>query len=301
MYISKLIHTIENYDPYGIHRLNGVKVVYVLLLLFLVNMFANIPNVYFHYFYIPITAMSAEVQFHRVEDKFRAFTFTMLGTVGMAFLFNLLNPYPLFFLLAIFVVAGALYVQTILRKPMLAPFVPVIFSLAAYSLSYPNLNDNIYMLLLNASKSLLAWVIILSALLFFPLSLYYRIWLRAFTLLLHETRNNWQIINQKHAPEVAVLLGHTSQMVNFAQMLPRTLPTFTILKINLLASRLHAQSCVYVSPFTQTNEQTRQVELKLMDSLIEAVTQEQPCQPVSLDNRCLSVLIQTWNTLCLRT
>ncbi len=61
MFISNLIRTIEAYDPYGLHRLNGTKVVYVLLTLFIVNLLFDIPNPYFYFFYVPITAMSAEV------------------------------------------------------------------------------------------------------------------------------------------------------------------------------------------------------------------------------------------------
>ncbi|WP_240610456.1 hypothetical protein [Legionella qingyii] len=60
MFISKLIRIIEDYDPYGNHRVNGVKVTYVLLILFAVNFIFSIPNPYFYYFYIPITAMAAE-------------------------------------------------------------------------------------------------------------------------------------------------------------------------------------------------------------------------------------------------
>ena len=75
MFFSKLTHIIERYDRYGIHRLNGFKVVYILLILFLFNALFDIQNAYFYFFYIPITAMAAEVMGERVEQKYTFFMF----------------------------------------------------------------------------------------------------------------------------------------------------------------------------------------------------------------------------------
>ncbi len=219
MFISKLTHIIETYDPYGTHRLNGVKVVYVLLVLFAFNMFFYIPNVYFYYFFIPITAMTAEVLVENIEDKYKSFVYTILGSCVMALLFNILRPYPLLFLLIVFISAMSLYLIALHWIRLMIPLVPIILSLAAYSLLYPDLNANLNMVLNNALTTLCAMVIILGSLILFPLSYYYRLWLRSLILLLREILENFLIISENKTVKFSLIQGHTKHVVTFANML----------------------------------------------------------------------------------
>ncbi len=300
MFISRLTHIIENYDRYGIHRVNGVKVVYVLFVLFLFNLFFYIPSVYFYYFYAPITAMTVEVLFERVQDKYKAFIYAMMGTCVMVFLFNILRPYPLFFLFAVFVSAMLLYLLALQWKKILLPIVPVILSLAAYSLLYPNLNANLNMIVNNAITMLFALVIILSALVLFPLSYYYRLWLRAFGFLLEETFNHLLMIQDRQPVQVLLLQGHTKHMIMFANMLPRKLPTFTLLKINLLSNRLHLESCVPHGQFTAMRPEELSIFINHFSCFIKAIKSEKSYEITHDENPILLKLAQSWNDLCLK-
>lgn len=299
MFISRLIRIIENYDQYGTHRVNGIKVVYVLLALFFFNSVFYIPNVYFYYFYIPITAMTVEVLFERIQDKYRAFIYVMVGTCVMVFLFNILKPYPLFFLFAVFVSAMLLYLLALHWRRIFLPIVPVILSLASYSLLYPNLNANLNMVVNNAVTTLFALIIILSALVLFPLSYYYRLWLRSFGLLLEETLDHLRMIQDKKPVQVLLVQGHTKHMITFANMLSRKLPTFTLLKINLLTNRLHMESCVPHGQFTAMQPEERIALITYFSGFIEAVKREKPYE-IAHVNSLLLKLVQAWNDLCLK-
>src|SRR3990167_547087 len=110
MFISKLIRTINHHDPFGIFRIHGIKVVYVLLVLFVANSFLTIPHAYFYFFYVPLTAMTGEVQGTTLPQKYLFFTGITLGSLLIIILFNLCYPFPAFFLFFAFVLTWLLYI-----------------------------------------------------------------------------------------------------------------------------------------------------------------------------------------------
>ena len=297
MFISKLIHTVEQYDPYGMHRLNGAKAVYVLFILFTINVYTDIPSVYFYFFYTPMTALTTEITGDSVENKFKLFQATMLGTIMMTFLFNLFNPYPWFFVIFGFLSTFGLYSYALRSRHDILPLIPIMLSLAAYSTSYPNLNANIDLVINNAFTTFFA-IIILAALLFFPLSYNYRAWLRAFSLLLQEIVENLISITQQKCIERPVIQGHTRALVLFARMLPRHLPTRSILKINLLIHELNMMSAVTESEFTRMSHDTLKQFIADWQLMQHAVSQERMCPPHSCMHPKLYQLIRTWNMIC---
>lgn len=301
MFISRLIQTIECYDPYGLHRLNGMKVVYVLFILFLFNFFLNIPNVYFYYFYVPITAMSVEVVYERIKDKYYAFIATVLGTCLMVLLFDLFSPFPLFFLFAVFVCAALLYLMALRWLGFFMPLVPIILSLAAYSLLYPDLNINLRMAIDNLLTTLFALCIVLLSLWSFPLSYYYRLWLRAFLCLLEEILQNLVLIEKKRKPQPTLVQGHTKHLIVFSSLLSRKLPVFTILRLNFLINRLHLESCVEQSPLIALQSKELRVLIVQIKGFIMAVKSERPYRLSESHNDVFLKLVKTWNTLCLKT
>ena len=142
--ITKLRNIIEEYDKYGEHRINGVKVVYVILILFLVNMLYTIPNPYFNFFYIPITAMGAEIANNTIKSKYIAFVYTVIGSIISVFLFDLTISYPIFFLFFAIFYSILLYMVALhWVKSLFAP-VPLILSLAVYSLAYGQISTDLY-------------------------------------------------------------------------------------------------------------------------------------------------------------
>ncbi|MCH9756522.1 MAG: hypothetical protein K0U37_04960 [Gammaproteobacteria bacterium] len=300
MFISKLIHTVETYDPYGLHRLNGVKVVYVFFVLAVFNMFFYLPHPYFYFFYLPITAMAAEVMMERIEDKYLGFVYTIVGTCAMVILFNMLRPYPLFFPVAIFAATVFLYFLALRHISMMLPLVPIILSLAAYSLLYPTLSLNFKMVMGNVLTTLFAMFIILSALLLFPLSYYYRLWLRAFSLACQEMLDDFLLMLNGEVVHASLLQANTKHMVGFSNMLPRKLPIYTILKINLLMHQLRSHIDVIDSSFMAMPEEELALLIQNLRLLIIAIEKEAYCDLLFTDNSNFTKLVHSWNYLCQR-
>ncbi len=296
MFITKLGNIIDEYDKYGEHRINGIKAVYVLLMLFLVNMVYSIPNPYFNYFYVPITALSAEVIGDSVKSKYLLFVYTVVGSIISVFLFNILIAYPLVFLFFVFFYALALYMLALhIMKNLIIP-IPIILSLAIYSLVYGQINTEFYTALNNSLITLLAMAVIMAAMLLFPLSYYFRAWLKAFVLMLRQILNNFELVLQREELKIELVQPHLIMMFKFAHLLPRKLPTFNILKINLLMNELRLLSAV--------SQKLTHAEIEYMVSglhrLIHAVENTEQCPSYMSNPKLLNRVIATWNSLCYR-
>ena len=293
MFISKLINIIEEYDRYGEHRINGLKAVYSLMMLFFVNMVYSIPNPYFNYFYIPLTALGAEIVGVTVKHKYLLFFYTVAGSIISVFLFNITIIYPLVFLLFVFFYSLTLYLLAIhVSRNLLVP-VPLILSLAVYSLSNGQINTNFYIALNNSLITLLAMLVIMVSMLFFPLSYYLRAWLRAFRLMLKQVLANFELI-LRNEQDTELIQPHLLMMVKFARLLPRKSPRFNILKINLLMNDLRLISSVEQSCSKVDIEQM----ITGLRYLINAVEANQEC-PLNISHEPLLIkIIMCWNKLC---
>ncbi|MBP9742577.1 MAG: hypothetical protein KBD37_04380 [Burkholderiales bacterium] len=300
MFISKLSEVLENYDKYGIHRLNGLKVVYVLLILFTVNMIFTIPNPYFYYFYIPITAMGAEAAGETIRAKYYLFFYTLIGAIVTVFLFHLTYSYRLFFLFFAFFLAILLYLGALRLKNQMLVTVPLILSLATYSLLYGSINTNFYAILNNGLTTCIATIIVIASLILFPQSLYFRIWLRAYLLLLKQILGNFLLIQDNKEVEIEPVQGHLIQLVRFSNMLPRKLPTFTILRINLLINKLRVISCAADQKLIKLTPDMLQSLIYNLQVLIAHVEREESCKLTIDNNLLLSKLVVSWNNLCLK-
>ena len=300
MFISKLIHTVELYDKYGIHRLNGVKVVYIFLVLSFFNGLFSVPNPYFYYFYLPITALTAEVTMTTLKDKYTSFIYTILGSSIMIVIFAIARPYPFFFFISIYACTIICYLIALRKLHMMLPFVPVILSLAAYSLLYPSLNQNLHMTVYNIITLLVSTAIILSCLRLFPLSYYYRLWMRSLLLSCQEIEAGLLALNDGMVSK-GLSPDTIKYMYNFSKLLPKKMPTFTILKINLLIHRLYLKSYFMPSTFMVVDANERHAFIQNLRLLMLAIEEESSCSLIFTKDPTFNKLIHAWNGLCLRT
>lgn len=296
MFISKLIHTIEQYDPYGVHRINGIKVVYVLLVLFVVNGLVYIPDAYFYLFYVPITAMTAEVQGRTLRQKYELFIWAMIGAIGMICLFNVMYPFPLWFLFFAFLATLLMYKLVLRKHENHLILVPIILSLVSYSLNYRVDNGDLYAILNHAMTSIIAMFVILGALVLFPRSFYYRIWLRALYWMVKGCHDNFSAIQHHEAPKE--LSQHMVGIVTFSCMVSRRMPTYAILKISLLIHKLYVLSIVADKPLTRLSPQRVQYYVDTLQDLQRAIYNEKPCVFEAQEERDVLKLIHSWNYLC---
>lgn len=293
MFISKLIRTIETHDPLGIFRVHGIKVVYVTLVLFTVNSFIDIPQPYFYFFYVPLTAMTAEVQGNTLPLKFIFFTGVTLGSLCIISAFNVFYPFPLIFLFSSFCITFFLYIY-VLRDQTKLFWVPIILSLASYSLNNRAFNGNPDEILNNAITIFLSMVIILGALILFPLSFYYRVWLRAFYRVAEVSLKNYLII-QSGGNRVTDMPANIVQMRIYAGMLPRCFPTYSILNMTFHIHKLYLASCVYWTPKpVYTPQEIDEIVLHLQQ-LVYAIEREQPCATHTGRLHILNKLFYSWN------
>ncbi|WP_454782022.1 hypothetical protein [Legionella sp. WA2022007384] len=299
MFISKLIRIIEDYDPYGNHRVNGVKVTYVLLILFAVNFIFSIPNPYFYYFYIPITAMAAEVVGDTIKRKNLLLFYCMWWSVISAFLFDILSI-SVFFPIFAFFYSFFLYMIAIKSRMHTIVIAPVALSLGAYSLLYKEINTSFYVIINNCLNTFIAMAIVFAALAFFPRSYYYRLWLRALLLLISQIIEHLSLMVERKNIVFNPVRGHTNHLIRYASMLPRTFPLRSIWKINLLINHLHLIVCVIESETIILESEKINLFIEKLNILKRAIEKEQPCELAETPWSILNKLISSWNYLCLK-
>jgi len=298
MSISRQTRILENYDPYGIHRVNGIKVLYIVCVLFGVNFVVGIPNPYFYFFYAPLTALFAEVLGTTLKEKYQFFIFSALGSCCMIFIFDTLRVYPLLFLLFGFTGSLSLYLIILKKNRRFMPIIPIILSLSAYSLLYQQGHGNFYIILRNATIELVAILIILGALSLFPTDYYYRIWLRAFLALVTNTSKNFLLTKKQKSHQIELIHRDPVNLLEYSGLISRQLPTYSIMKITFLMNRLYILSCAATTQHLQLDDDILYLTIQHLRQLRKAIRQEKPCQPIEDHAQPLSQLIRSWNYLC---
>lgn len=296
MFISTLKNLIEKYDLYGEHRLNALKGVYILAILETFHMMYSVSNPYFNFFYVPLTALTVEMTADTLASKYRLFFHATMGAIVAVFLFNMFVPYPLLFIIFVLCYSITHYIIALhFVKSIFVP-IPIALSLAAYSLAYGELNTDFYVALNDAIISLAAMLLCLSALVLFPRSYYYRLWLRAYIWMLKQIIDNLKTVQNNQIVPV-IVQGHLINMLKYANMLPRKLPVMSILKINLLVNDLRVLSCVMDKKAVNPDELNNLIEH--LSLFVEAVITESPFY-IHQENKSFDKMMRAWNVICLK-
>ncbi len=306
MFISKLRNKLQRYDPYGEHFTNGLKAVFVLELLFLFNYVYKVPNPYFYYFYVPLTAFAAEIAGNTLEEKYLLYFFTVMGSVLAVFLFGMFSIYPLFFVFFVFGYSLLIYFTAIYKlKSMLVP-APLILSLAVYSLIYDKSNSNFYLALNHALETIVAMLVVMAGLRLFPKHYYLAIWRKAFISVLQNLITTADKIYQGEIEQMAIIPG-TVIMKRYSQMLSPRMKCYSVLKITLLTFELVVAMSYLVAFYRQLRWQYIAAFHHYLEKLLPQVknrqallltTQDLKIMHETYELRILAQLIKSWNHLC---
>lgn len=237
MFISQLKNKLVAYDKFGEHRINGLKALFVLELLFLFNFIYTVNNPYFYFFYVPITAFMAELLGNTLEEKYLFLFITIMGTALSIFLFGVISVYKTFFVFFVFFYSALLYYLVIHQLKRMLPLVPVILSLAVYSLIYVNADSNFYIALNHVLQMIVAMLVIFLGLYMFPKTYYLSIWRRAFCQVVTNLEILSKNIVEEEVKTVPIFSG-IIVMERYSKMLSKKMKYYSILKITLLAFEL---------------------------------------------------------------
>lgn len=307
MFISQLKNKLLEYDKYGEHRINGTKALFVLELMMVFNFFSSMQNPYFYYFYAPLTCFTAEITGTTLEEKYLFLFCTLVGSALSIFLFDVLSVYKVFFVFFVFFYSLGLYFIVLKKLPNMLVVVPLILSVASYSLIYGSHTEgNFYVALNHALLTLAATLVTFIALYLFPQKCYFVIWRRAFCDVIANLESfSLKIINQE--AKTVVISSGTIMMARYAKMLPRWMKYLTILRLTMLAFEL-VMGMSYLFSFQKQIKMAYVVVLHTyLAKFSEACKKHKPLilkpQELSAFNethelKTLYKLILSWNYLC---
>ncbi len=306
MFISQLKNSLNTYDRFYEHRINGLKAVFVLELLFLFNFIYTIPNPYFYYFYIPLTAFAAEVAGNTLSEKYLFYFYTVIGSIITIFLFGVISSYKSIFVIFVFFYSLFIYLIAVYKFKNIFIPAPIILSLGAYSLIYGLNDSNFYIALNHALQTIVAMIIVFIGLLFFPKYYYFCIWRNGFDDVLTKIEELTAQISQGNHITIPIIPG-TIIMERYSKMLSSRTKKFSILKITLLSFDL-VMSVSYLASF---QNQLRAPYIIFLHRYILALKEAyKKRMPLSINEHDLQIfnethelkvlhqLILSWNYLC---
>ena len=306
MFISQLKNKVLAYDKYGEHLTNGLKILFVLQLLFLFNFVYTVEHPYFYFFYVPLTAFTAEIIGTTLEEKYLFFFFAVVGCSISIFLFGLLSEYKFFFIFFAFVYSVSLYYLVIHKLKKMLALVPLILSLAVYSLIYENADSNLYIALNHMLQTLVAMVLIFIGLYLFPKRYYLAIWHRAFKEVLLKLEYLTAEISTDEIKIIPIFSG-IIVMQRYCTMLSRTMKYYSVLKITLLTFELITTLSYFLSFKKTIKMQYIKVLNQYLKRMLRACKKKKTIvlspQEITLLHQTHSLkivyqLIMSWNYLC---
>lgn len=307
MFISRLKDKFLEYDKYGEHRTNGIKVLFVLEIMMVFYFFSSITNPYFYYFFVPLICFGAEIAGTTLKDKYVFLFVALIGSTITIFFFDVFSVYKTFFVCFIFFYSMTFYYIIMEKFPGMVLVVPTTLGLGCYSLiyrSYPN--SNFYIALNHSLLTLAATAVVFLALFLFPQKYYFFIWRRAFFEVIDGLEAfSYKIIHEKI--DAIPISNGMIIMSRYSKMLPRRMPTHTVLRLTLLTFDL-VMTMSYLLSFQKQLKMGYVVALhQHLATLNEACKKNQPVLllPNELQKfdethelRVLYKLILSWNYLC---
>ncbi|HAU1151997.1 TPA: FUSC family protein [Legionella pneumophila] len=307
MFISQLKDKLASYDKYKEHRINGLKAVFVLQLMILFYFFSSIDNPYFYYFYAPITCFTVEAAGTTLKEKYLLLLYTLLGSILSIFLFGIISVYNVLFIFFVFFYTLALYFLVLHHFKKMLVIVPLMLSLASYSLIYGvEADSNFYIAINNALYTLAAMAVIFAGLFLFPKKYYFDIWERAFFEVITGLESLSAKICKGEVKTIAIFSG-IIVMERYSKMLPRNIKCYSILKITMLSFDLILTMSYLLSFQKQLRREYVIVLHHYLERLCKACKARQPVilsdqeLPAFKETHELEVLYQlilSWNYLC---
>ena len=306
MSISQLKSKICEYDKYCVHRINGLKALFVLEVLLVFELFSSIAHPYFYYFFVSINCLNAEIIGNTIKEKYLFLFFSVLGSIISIFFFGVFSVYKTFFVFFVFFYSAALYYICIYYLKKMLAIVPVILGLASYSLIYVGQDSNFYIALNHALETVVATAVMAAALYLFPNTYYLVIWRRAFCEVIAHLEMICAKICKGELTTIGIIPGIV-MMQRYSKMLPREKKSYSLLKITLLTFELGISMSYYISFEKQLRVEYVRVLHSYLVRLCEACKNQEPVvltkQEVVVFNVTHELwliyqLILSWNYLC---
>lgn len=237
MSMSPLKNKLVAYDKYGIHRTDGLKVMFVFIIMVFVEAYTNLRHPYFYYYFVPINCLNAELIGSNLKEKYLYLILCLVGSSVTIFFFNLFSVYKIFFILFVFFYTLAIYLFFIVQYEKMIPVIPLMLGLGSYSLIYVDQGSNLYIAINDVLHTIAAGAVMFACLYLFPKHYYLLIWSRAFKEMLKNLEVLTERICKQEISMVGAFTGLTV-MNRYSKMIPRQAKYFSVLKITILVHQL---------------------------------------------------------------
>lgn len=311
MFISKLGNLLDSYDIYGEYRVNALKILYIIIILFICNLIFAPHHAILNFILIPILAILIETTLVGARLKIiGTIVFCILSAATML-VYDLTYQHPTLFTVIVLFSSILIYYLSITKYPYLfgaEPFILCIGFLSGHKAG----NSNLYEAFNGLTTLAFGVLLILGLLILFPRWFYYRLWLRAFYFSVVGIRDTLELSLEDQRSKFTRLHRHLIKMDQYAKTVGHQRYNFSLTKINLCICKL----CGYIVISENINMIDRQLRIQrgveILNTLITAIASDKPFMgdldkiisnyhdESSLVGVYFKNIILSWNNLCSR-
>lgn len=313
MFTLKLVKWFNRYDLYGEYRLNAFKGLFVLIILFGLNVIFKPYNS--GYYFVTFGAYTVMAEMLTVNPRKKILSVIIYSTI-LAFslvVLGLLSVFPFCYLAFAFIFIAVLY-SIVLYKFESFYLAATLIVVLAILLS-DGASNNFYVELNNLITMFFSLLVIIVLILVFPKSYYYRIWLRAFFLELQSINHKLELLIDNLANEAPITPhiapAHIVKMNQYSQLLPKQIYSYSTLRINVALISLLGFIALINTSYVVSKEVVllKSFHTQLSDFLF-AVTNEHvfnfvynpafaECRAYRHAYHRFTIIVNSWNRLCL--
>ncbi len=306
--LNKFRHILDNYDPYGIMRVNAFQCLAMLIGIFLVNSIYNIPH-FNIVIQLPLYACIAFPFTTGYNKRLKSMAIYDIASIVYAIILNFVYNYHLLTVFTVGMVIASFFYFSKKRSPELLTMVGVIHPMVYSALVIPN-GGNLHQLTLLTIS--LIFVSLLSYFFFslFPRIYFFRIWLRGLYFTIEEIADRFNQFNLNNITSEQLVFKHLIRIQDLTDALSYKEHGLAARRISLCIISTYTIMVALVNRVILIEHDQITEIYNVYHNFSQALKSKQPLTNISFtpnNNQAFAQLkheienmINVWNKLCLK-
>ena len=307
MLLAKLKTVLNNYDPYGIFRVNTLQGGTMVILLFLINAVYRIPN-FNVTMQLPLYCLMATGMVFGYANRLKnALIFCTVCTC-YAILLSIVHNYRM---LTVFTVGACIAFFFALAKKKVPQLLPMIAAIQAVTYTAFIVPYGDWFQLTRAALTLfLMGVLTLGLFAIFPRVYFFRVWLRIIYLTIEELAEKLDQFNHQELNSEQLVFKHLNRIHEYTQALGYKEHGFAARRVSIYIVDIYTVFIGLVSNITSADKDELHQVSNMCRVLCKRMSESQPLHNlIFIPSTNTSVLLlqknihgitKVWNQLCLK-
>lgn len=308
-YKLSLLRAMDNYDPYGIMRVNALQTITIVIGLLFVDGFFRLPG-FSQAINLPILGLVITGTIFGHYARLKAITIFCFASIIYTTLLCFVINYISLLVLVTGITVATLFALSRKHYPPFINMIALVQVVASVLSQTPNSGDitQIARIILDLSSMMVLTIIFMSL---FPKKYFFRIWKRALYCSIKELGEKFSSINLNQINTQQLLLTHSIRLFNLTDNLSNEEKGFFARRIALILTEIYTSLAALATRAISIETNELNIFVTLCNQFCIALNQDQPLYffyTVESKNPHFLILqknfnkaVKTWNKLCLQS